>query len=263
MTTDFNSRKSERRCSEKYPVSAPNSNRNEVGMRLSNRDSSRRRFLQMTMGGTLAGLATAAGMEFVVPHPVLAQSKLSPDAALQELMDGNRRFTTGRQTAHEHDLAILKEKTIEKQEPFAAVLSCADSRVPVELVFDQSIGHLFVNRVAGNIVTPEIIASLEYGAAVLGTKVILVMGHGNCGAVKATIQGKEVPGQISALYQHIQPAVDQAGPNLEAATKANAKIQAALLREASTVISGLVKDGKLKVVAGHYDIGSGNATLLE
>jgi carbonic anhydrase len=135
--------------------------------------------------------------------------------------------------------------------------------VPVELVFDQSIGHIFVTRVAGNVVTSEIIASLEYGAAVLGTKVILVMGHGNCGAVKATIQAKEVPGQISALYPHIQPAVDQAGSNLEAATKANAKIQAALLREASTVVAGLVKEGKLKVVAGYYDVLSGSVTLLE
>jgi carbonic anhydrase len=81
---------------------------------------------------------------------------------------------------------------------------------------------------------------LEYGAAVLGTKVILVMGHSNCGAVGATIQGKEVPGQISSIFPHIQPAVDQAGSNLEAAAKANAKIQATLLRESSTVISGLM-----------------------
>jgi carbonic anhydrase len=131
------------------------------------------------------------------------------------------------------------------------------------LVFDQSLGHIFVTRVAGNVVTPEIIASLEYGALVLGTKVILVIGHGNCGAVKATIQGKEVPGQISALFQHIQPAVDLAGPNLEAATKANAKIQAALLRQASTVISGLLKEGKLKVLAAYYDVASGAVALLE
>jgi carbonic anhydrase len=227
------------------------------------KNSSRRQFLRTAIGGTLTGLVTAAGVEFAAPHPVLAQSKLTPDAALQELMDGNRRFTSGRLTAHEQDLAILKQNTIEKQEPFAALLSCADSRVPVELVFDQSIGHLFVTRVAGNIVTPEIIASLEYGVAVLGTKAILVMGHAGCGAVKATIQGKEVPGQISALYPHIQPAIDLAGPNLEAATKANAKIQAALLRVASTVIAGSVKDGRLKVVAGYYEIASGAVSLLE
>jgi carbonic anhydrase len=89
------------------------------------------------------------------------------------------------------------------------------------------------------------------------------MGHGGCGAVKATIQAKEVPGQISALFPHIQAAVDQAGSNLEVATKANAKIQSALLREASTVISGLVKEGKLKVVAGYYDIASGVVSLLD
>ena len=179
-----------------------------------------------------------------------------------ELIAGNKRFTSGSLTAHDHDLAILKQNTIEKQEPFAAVLSCADSRVPVELIFDQSIGHVFVTRVAGNVITPKIIASLEYGAAVLGTKVLLVMGHSNCGAVKATIQGKEVPGQISALYPHIQPAVDQAGDNLEAATKANARIQAALLGESSTVIKGLVKEGKIKVAAAYYDVASGSVMLL-
>ena len=89
------------------------------------------------------------------------------------------------------------------------------------------------------------------------------MGHGNCGAVKAAIYGKEVPGQISSLFPHIQPAIDQAGHDLDAAIKANAKIQATLLRESSPVISGLVKDGKVKVVAGHYDIANGNVTLLD
>lgn len=226
------------------------------------KDSTRRRFLHVCTGATLAGL-TAGGSAFLFPQAVLAQSKLSPDAALQELMDGNRRFQSGKLVSFEQDLAILKQNNIEKQEPFAAVLSCADSRVPVELVFDQSLGHIFVTRVAGNVVTPEIIASLEYGAAVLGTKVILVMGHGSCGAVKATIQAKEVPGQISALYPHIQPAIDQAGPDLEAATKANAKIQASLLREASTVIAGLIKERKLRVVAGYYDIANGSVALLD
>jgi carbonic anhydrase len=263
MTALHNSRKAATSGTQEMPPRRFCSAVGGVETCISDKDSSRRRFLQIAMGGTLAGLVTGAGVEFATPRPVLAQSKLSPDAALQELMDGNRRFTSGHLTSFEQDLAILKQNTIEKQEPFAAVLSCADSRVPVELVFDQSIGHVFVTRVAGNMVTPEIIASLEYGAVVLGTKVILVMGHGGCGAVKATIQAKEVPGQISALFPHIQAAVDQAGSNLEAATKANAKIQSALLREASTVISGLVKEGKLKVMAGYYDIASGTASLLD
>jgi carbonic anhydrase len=221
----------------------------------------RRRFLQLAAGGLMTWIART-GSELSFPQPVFAQSALSPDLALGELIAGNKRFISGGLTAHDHDLAILKQNTIEKQEPFAAVLSCADSRVPVELIFDQSIGHIFVARVAGNVITPEIIASLEYGAWVLGTKVILVMGHANCGAVKATIQGKDVPGQISALYPHIQPAVDQAGDNLEAATKANARIQAALLGESSTVIKGLVREGKLKLAAAYYDIATGSVMLL-
>jgi carbonic anhydrase len=231
-------------------------------IRASGSDSSRREFLSTAAVGSLAGLATAAGMQFAAPRPVMAQSNLTPDAALKELMDGNKRFQAGRLKAFEEDLTILKEKTIDKQEPFAAILSCADSRVPVEIVFDQTIGHLFVVRVAGNIVTPEIIASLEYGAAVLGTEVILVMGHRNCGAVKATIQAKEVPGQISALYPHIQPAVDQAGHDLEAVTKANAKIQAALLRDASPLLAEMIGKKSLSVVAGFYDLASGNVELL-
>jgi carbonic anhydrase len=226
------------------------------------REPARRRFLQIAAGGALMSWIARAGSEFSFPEPVFAQSTLTPDAALGELMAGNERFTTRRITSDAQDLAILKQNTAEKQEPFAAVLSCADSRVPVELLFDQTIGHIFVTRVAGNFVTSEIIASLEYGAAVLGTKVLLVLGHANCGAVKATIQGKDVPGQISALYPHIQPAVDQAGDNLEAATKANARIQAALLGESSTVIKGLVKESKIKVAAAYYDVASGSVMLL-
>ena len=208
------------------------------------------------------GWTATALTKLSFPAPVFAQSTLTPDAALGRLMAGNKRFVAGKMTAHEHDLAILKQNTVEKQEPFAAVLSCADSRVPVELVFDESIGHIFVTRIAGNVITPEIVASLEYGAAALGTKALLVMGHAGCGAVKATIQGKELPGQISALFPHIQPAVDQAGDNLEAAIKAHARIQAALLRESSTVISALVKEGKLKVAAAYYDIANGTVMLL-
>ena len=223
---------------------------------------SRRRFLQMGITGTAVGLL-AGGLELATPIGTWAQSKLSPDEALKQLLDGNKRFVSGRLTAQEEDLSILKQHTVEKQEPFAAVLSCADSRVPVELAFDQSIGHIFVTRVAGNVINPEIIGSLEFGAAVLGTKVILVMGHSGCGAVKAAIQGKGVPGQISALFPHIQPAIDQAGPDLLAATKANAKIQATLLRESSTVISEMAKEGKVKVVAGYYDLGSGAVTLVD
>ncbi len=221
-----------------------------------------RRQLIRTGLSTAAAAFLAGGLDLTFSSPAQAQSTLTPDAALNELMEGNKRFTSGKMTSFEHDLAILKQHTEEKQEPFAAVLSCADSRVPVELVFDQTIGHVFVTRVAGNVVTPELIGSLEYGAAVLGTKVILVMGHSNCGAVKATMQGKEVPGQISSLFPHIQPAVDQDGKDLAATTKANAKVQADLLRQSSTVIAGMVKSGSVKVLPAYYDVGNGSVTLL-
>jgi len=174
-------------------------------------DLSRRGFVASTIFGAAAVMAGATVLH--VP-PAMAQSTLTPDAALKSLMDGNKRYVDGQLKCSSENLAILKSKTAEKQEPFAAVLSCADSRVPVEIVFDQSIGQLFVVRVAGNVTTPEITASLEYGVAVLGTKVLVVLGHGNCGAVKATIEGKAVPGQISVLYAPIQRAVVAAGGTL-------------------------------------------------
>jgi carbonic anhydrase len=133
--------------------------------------------------------------------------------------------------------------------------------VPVELVFDQTIGHIFVTRVAGNISTSDIIASLEYGVAVLGIRALLVLGHSNCGAVKAAMKAESVPGQISTLYPHLRQAVEQSGGNFEKAIEANAKIQADLLRTSSTVIREAVQAGKLKVQAGVYDLASGKVTL--
>jgi carbonic anhydrase len=222
---------------------------------------SRRRMLQMSFTGAAAGLALGS-FELTAPTAVFAQNTATPDGALAELVAGNKRYLSKGMNASASELAKLRQQTAGSQEPFAAVLSCADSRVPAEIVFDQTIGQIFVTRVAGNVITPEIIGSLEYGAAVLATKVILVMGHSSCGAVKAAMQGEAVPGQISSLFPHIQPAVDQAGHDLEAAIKANAKIQAALLSQSSPVIAGMVKDGKLKVAAGYYDLASGAVTML-
>ena len=226
------------------------------------RDSGRRQFLQTVLPSAVVGLAAQAGIEFASPQKLSAQTNLSPDAALQELLAGNQRFAANQLTSIEHDLAILKEQTVGKQEPFAAVLACADSRVPVELVFDQTIGHIFVTRVAGNVVTPEIIASLEYGVAVLGVKTLVVLGHSNCGAVKAAMKADTVPGQISTLYQHLRPAVEQSAGNFAKAIETNAKIQAELLRTSSTVIRDAVKAGKVKIEAGVYDLATGKVTLI-
>jgi carbonic anhydrase len=219
---------------------------------------SRRRFMTVA-----AAVIAGVDVGFAGSWSALAQTSLSPDAALTQLLDGNRRFVDKRLTSFQDDLTILQQNSVEKQEPFAAVLSCSDSRVPVELIFDQTIGHIFVARVAGNVASAEVIASLEYGVAVLGTAVLMVMGHGGCGAVKAAIGGKAVPGQISALYRYIRPAIDEAGADLDAATMANARIQAKLLRESSPVIAERVAQGTLQVVASQYDLATGKVTILK
>jgi carbonic anhydrase len=218
---------------------------------------------EFTRRQLFAGLAAAgvAGTLTWGGEPLMAQTALSGEAAVKELMAGNDRFVAGEINSFPEDLKILKAKTASKQEPFAAVLACADSRMPVELVFDQTIGHLFVCRVAGNMVTPEIIASLEYGVAVLGLKAILVLGHMNCGAIAAAIQGKEVPGQISVLYQHLMPAIAGANGDMPLAVKMNAAYQAKLLAESSTVIAKAIKTDGVKVVSGSYDVATGKVTL--
>lgn len=202
------------------------------------------------------------GAPALVARPVRAQTTLAPDAALQRMMDGNARYAAANLTSFNEDLNVLRAHTVEKQEPFAAVLSCANSRVPVELVFDQSIGQLFVTRVAGNVATTEVIASLEYGVAVLGTRIIMVLAHQGCGAIKAAIGGKAVPGQISALYAPLQPAVEQGHHDYETTAKLNAKIQADLLATASPVLAEQIGTGNLKIVAGYYALDTGKVELL-
>src|SRR5215831_3841769 len=224
-------------------------------------DCGRRQFLHNVLAGAVVGIAAHAGSELASPPMLHAQTPLTPDAALHELLAGNQRFVAQQLTSIAHDLTILREHTVEKQEPFAAVLACADSRVPVELVFDQTIGHIFVTRIAGNIATPEIIASLEYGVAVLKISALLVLGHTSCGAVKAAMKADAVPGQISTLYPPLRRAVEQSGGSLDQAITANAKLQAELLRTSSTVIRDALKSDKLKVHAGVYDLASGKVTL--
>lgn len=223
--------------------------------------SGRREFLKTAIAGATVGAAAATGFDLAMPARLNAQTNLSPEEAMKELLSGNQRFADNKLTSFEHDLRKLRDKTVAKQEPFAAVLSCADSRVPVELIFDQTIGQIFVTRVAGNIATSELIASLEYGVAVLGVKALLVLGHASCGAVKAAMKADTVPGQISSLYPYIRQAVEQSGGDLDKAIKANAEIQADLLRTSSTVIRDAVKAGKLKVAAGVYDLATGKVAV--
>ena len=216
-------------------------------------------------GAVLAGGGLAAAPLHAEAPPADAALPVirTPAEALAELMSGNQRFVAGRPVGPHRSMTRVHELS-DGQTPFAAVLSCADSRVPVEILFDQGFGDVFVCRAAGNVVTPEMTGSLEFGTAVLGAQALVVRAPTSCGAVKATIAGDAVPGQISALYQHIQPAVDATpGREPEAVARQNARMQASLLRTASPVIGGLVRENKLVVVPAVYELATGRVTLLD
>ncbi|HEY9602109.1 MAG TPA: carbonic anhydrase [Allocoleopsis sp.] len=226
---------------------------------------SRRNLLKFGAGAVGTSVLTAGlSSQFGFPEKAVAQNDMTPEQALQMLLDGNKRFVSGKRKNPHQDMARLTE-VAKTQKPFASILSCADSRVPSEIVFDQGFGDLFVCRVAGNLATPEEIGSLEFGTSVLGSKVIMVLGHERCGAVDATIKGAQVPGQIATLLDAIKPAIknseNQPGDRLENAVKANVLFQIQRLK-ASPVISQLIQDGKLKVVGGYYDLDTGAVTLV-
>jgi carbonic anhydrase len=223
--------------------------------------SNRRQFLQHAMSSAVIASNTRPADWMAGKMSAAALATLSPDEAVQELLAGNQRFAANQSTCR-HDLSLLRQRTVEKQAPLAAVLACADSRVPVELIFDQTIGQIFVTRIAGNIATAEIIASLEYAVAELGVRALLVLGHTGCGAVTAAMKSEEVPGQISSLYPHIRPAVARARGNLGEAINGNARDQAELLRTSSTVIRGATDGARMKVLAGCYDLATGRVTVL-
>ncbi len=183
----------------------------------------------------------------------------TPLAALELIYEGNRRFAAAKSLAVNRDIQRVRE-VAPRQTPFAAFLGCADSRVPIEIIFDQGFGDVFVTRIAGNVASSEIIGSLEFATHVLGAQVLYVLGHTNCGAVTATIQGEEVPGQISGLFQHIRPAVKVAKSDLSRAIEENVRNQAQLIAESSPVIRRLLRDQKLLVAGGVYDLKSGIVT---
>jgi carbonic anhydrase len=228
---------------------------------------SRRNILKLGAGAVGAGvLTTELHSQILASEPASPSPKqaLTPDQALQQLIAGNQRFVKNKRQNPHQTMSRLHE-VAQEQKPFAAILGCADSRVPVEILFDQGFGDLFVCRVAGNVATPEEIGSLEFGSAVLGTKVIVVLGHERCGAVAATIKGAPVPGQIGSLLDAIRPAAqqvsNQTGDRLLNTCKANIQLQVKRLK-ASPVIAQLIQDNKLKVVGGYYDLDTGAVTLV-
>lgn len=190
--------------------------------------------------------------------------------ALQKLMDGNKRFVDG--TLAQKDLGKAKREELAKgQTPFAIVLTCSDSRVPPELLFDQGLGDVFVVRVAGNVVDPIALGSIEYGAEHLGSPLLVILGHSKCGAVKATLEAKGKPeGNIGAIIKKIMPAADVAKKKggtqdeiLETAIKQNVKNVYADIMKNSKIVSHLVGEGKLTIATAEYDITTGKVEMIE
>jgi carbonic anhydrase len=226
---------------------------------------SRRNLFKYGAGAVGGGLASVGISQRVWGIEAAGTQQVStPDLAVNALYQGNKRFSL-QKTQQPNRSSFRLREVAKGQKPFAAILGCADSRVPSEIIFDQGLGDLFVVRVAGNIATPEEIGSLEYGTLVLGAKVIMVLGHERCGAVDATIQNKPVPGKIGSILEKIKPAVTstagQSGDRLKNATIANIKNQIAEL-QTSPVIADLVKAGKLKIVGGFYDLDTGVVTTV-
>ncbi len=199
------------------------------------------------------------------------QNAMSPDDVVQNLMEGNNRFVNNNLIMRDHQ-AQLKQLT-HGQHPKAVVLSCIDSRVPVEAVFDQGVGDLFVIRVAGNIENDHNLASLEYSCKVSGAKMIVVLGHENCGAVKSAVKGVDM-GNITELLTHIQPAIDHhqdfpgektiENPDfLEIITKENATMTVDDIRNQSPILKELETQGLLNIVGAYFDLDTGKVTILD
>jgi carbonic anhydrase len=222
-----------------------------------------RRSLFAASAGALA--LTASVSAFAQP----SRSAETPDAAFARLMEGNGRYVSGQ--LKERDFSAGRAARTQGQAPFAAILGCADSRVAPELAFDQAPGELFVVRVAGNFVTPDGLGSLEYGAAVLGTKVIMVLGHTSCGAIGATIgalqKGNTLPGHIAGLVTAMKPGIESVvkagGPDLEQrAVVANVQANVRRLQTEKPILGDMVAAGKLRVVGAYYDLATGKVVLV-
>src|SRR3984885_11902805 len=222
-------------------------------------------------------LAAAAGAAFVAAPQAFAappqappkpENVLTPDAALDRLMQGNARYVEG--VGRRHDFKHEREPLTTGQNPFAAVLSCADSRIAPEYCFDTARGDVFVCRIAGNFASDEMVASLEYAVQVLNTPLIMVLGHDSCGAVDATIKsvkdGTTLPGHLPSLVAAIKPAVDAAkgdsGDMLTNAIRRNVLLNVDKLKNAAPILKSFADDKKIRVVGGVYELKSGKVELL-
>jgi carbonic anhydrase len=224
--------------------------------------TNRRTFLTSTAGAVAAGLLAAAAPAANEKAP------MHPSAALKNLMDGNARFAAG---APRPPASIARVRELASgQSPFATVLACSDSRVPVEILFDHDPGDIFVVRVAGNFVTDPGLGSIEYATAVLKSPLVMVLGHTACGAVKAAIEfvehGKTFPGQIQVLAEAIAPAAREtahdSGDRVRNAVAANVRLAVQRLKAATPIMAHAVNSREIEVVGGVYDLSTGKVSLL-
>ena len=228
---------------------------------------SRRRFLTLA-GGAAAGLALSGRALFGAGETPKPQNVISPDEALERLKKGNERYVSG--VMKRHDFSAEREVLASGQNPFAGILSCADSRIAPEYAFDSARGDLFVVRVAGNFAEEDGIASFEYAVKFLGTPLLVVLGHDKCGAVDATIKtvkdGAELPGHLPHLVEHIKPAVkvamSETGDLLANAIRENVLLNVEKLSTSSPILSQYLDEKKIRVVGGVYKLKDGSIDWL-
>ena len=215
-------------------------------------------------GGSSTASTTPNGRK---QHLQAHKRPATPEAALEQLMAGNERYIQG-EGVHKVDESVRRVGLAEEQKPYAAILGCADSRVPPEVIFDQGLGDLFVVRVAGNVLDDHALGSIEYAAEHLGTRLVVVLGHQRCGAVKAakeTIASGSMPhDHIASLVEALRPAVlATKGEDVEDTCKANVHDVAQALRDSQPVLHGMAGSGQLKVVSAYYDLDTGVVTFLD
>lgn len=189
-----------------------------------------------------------------------AGKAFDPDTAWKELQDGNKRYVVGR-LRHPNQSKARRAELAQGQHPFAVILSCADSRLPPEVVFDQGLGDLFVVRMAGNVAPDGVIASIEFAVAKVGSKLIVVLGHERCAAVAGAMQGGPAEGHLGVLLDRIKPAVEatkgQPGDPLDNAVRANVRNVVNQLKTTGPILSEKIRNGGVKVIGARYDLATG------
>ena len=213
------------------------------------------------IGAPLLGVPALSGAAALTKE---MRDKLTPDQVIEAMKQGNERFRAGKMSPH--DYLAQKRATVAGQYPAAVILSCIDSRAPAEIILDARIGDTFNARIAGNIANDDILGSLEFACAVAGAKVVLVMGHTGCGAIKGAIDGAQL-GNLTGLLNKIKPAVDAThyegehssknGEFVDEVAKTNVRLTIGAIRAHSDVLAGLEKDGKIKIVGSMYHLAGG------